>query len=432
MSFRYELKLRPRPEHSADDPLATIYWPAEGPSSIAAPFGPRLGAVGAVPPLNVDLVRMAVLVFAADRSTRRSVGTTNWSSRDFSLTVPVSDARAWDTVSDELGGMLAFLTGDTWAIEFTNSTPPEEQTVEESNLERCSRVVLMSGGADSALGVLESRRQLDPIESHLLISHYGFTVLAPIQRAVAERASEIVPGPDQSVEQIRLVRREKQVDGSPFKSEESSRSRSFLFLALGLAYASIHKVPVWIPDNGFTSLNPPLAPNRRGSLSTRSTHPAFLHRFSRILEHVGAHSTIVNPFARMTKGEMFRAAVSLFGEAKISDYLGATHSCGHTGQRTWGISTTTQCGVCFGCVVRRAAFAAAELPDLTAYVDARHSGGLAKWLRDKSVLPDVRRFVRRGVTRRDLLSMSLPYDYSLSDARSLCERGLEELRTLVS
>ena len=432
MSFRYDLKLRPRPGQTADDPLATIYWPAEGPSSIAAPFGPRLGAVGAVSPLNVDLVRIAVLVFAADRSTIRRVGTTNWSSRDFSLAVPVSDARAWDTVSDELGGMLAFLTGDTWAIEFRNSTLPEEQVVEESEPERPSRVVLMSGGADSALGVLESRRQLDPTESHLLISHYGLTMLAPIQRAVAERASEVVPGADQTVRQIRLVRRQKQVDGSQFKSEPSSRSRSFLFLALGLAYASINSVPVWIPDNGFTSLNPPLAPNRRGSLSTRSTHPAFLQRLSRILEQVGAHPTIVNPFARMTKGEMFRAAVSRFGEAKISDYLGATHSCGHTGQRAVGLSTKSQCGVCFGCVVRRAAFTAADLPDLTPYADASHSTDLAKWLRDKSVLPDVRRFVRRGVTKRDLLSMSLPNDYSISDARSVCERGLEELRTLVS
>ena len=432
MSFHYELKLRPRPKHSADDPLATFYWPAEGQSSFAAPFGPRLGAIGAVPPLNIDLVRIAVLVFAADRSTIRSVGKTNWSSRDFSLMVPVSDARLWDRVSHELGSLLAFLTGDSWAIDFRNSRPPKEQAVEESDLERPSRVVLMSGGADSALGVLESRRQLDPTESHLLISHYGLTMLAPIQCAVAERASHIVPGPAQTVRQVRLVRRQKQVDGSQFKSEPSSRSRSFLFLALGLAYASINSVPVWIPDNGFTSLNPPLAPNRRGSLSTRSTHPAFLHRLSRILKQVGAHPTIVNPFACMTKGEMFRAAVSRFGEAKISGYLGATHSCGHTGQRTWGLSTTTQCGVCFGCVVRRAAFAAAELPDVTAYADARHSGDLAKWLRDKSVLPDVRRFIRKGVTRRALLSMSLPHDYPLSDARSLCERGLEELRTLVS
>ena len=70
--------------------------------------------------------------------------------------------------------------------------------------------------------------------------------------------------------------------------------------------------------------------------------------------------------------------------------------------------------------------------DTTAYADAGHSDDLAKWLNHNSVLPDMRRFVRRGVTRRDLLSMSLPDSYSLSDARSLCERSVEELRKFVS
>ena len=432
MSFCYELKLRPRTRRSRDDPLATFYWPAKGPSSFLAPFGPRLAAIGHVPPLNVDLVRLALLVFAADRSAIRKVGKTNWSSRNFSLTVPVSDAQSWDALSDELGSLLAFLTGDTWSLNFRNARPPKEQAAKKSNLQGPSRVVLMSGGADSALGVLESRRQLDPAESHVLVSHVGLTVLAPIQRRVAETASTIAPGPAQSVEQIRLVRRQQQVDGSKFKSEPSSRSRSLLFLALGLAHASLHRVPLWIPENGFASLNPPLAPNRRGGLSTRTTHPAFLDGLSRILNDVGAHPTVVNPFACMTKGDMFCAAANQFGEAEISDYLSATHSCGHTGQRAMGISTTTQCGVCFGCVVRRAAFAAAGLDDTTAYADARHSDDLARWLHDNSVLPDVRRFVRRGVTRRDLLSMSLPDDYSLSDARRLCERGVEELRKVVS
>ena len=432
MSFRYELKLKPRTSDSRDDPLATFYWPADGPSSFLAPFGPRLAAIGAVPPLNVDLVRLALLVFAADRSTIRRVGTTNWSSRDFSLTVPVSDAQSWDTLSGELGNLLAFLTGDTWALNFRNARPPREQGVKKLDLQEPSRVVLMSGGADSALGVLESRRQLDATESHVLVSHVGLTSLAPIQRRVAETASTIISGPAQSVKQIRLVRRQRQVDGSNFKSETSTRSRSFLFLALGLAHASVHRVPLWIPENGFASLNPPLAPNRRGSLSTRTTHPAFLDRLSRILEEVGAHPTIVNPFAHMTKGEMFRTAANQFCETEISDFLSATHSCGLTGQRSKRIPTTTQCGVCFGCVVRRASFAAAGLNDTTAYADASHSEDLAKWLDHNSVLPDARRFVQKGVTRRDLLSMSLPDDYSLSDARSLCQRGVEELREFVS
>ena len=305
MTFRYELKLRPRTASSRDDPLETFYWPATGPSSFSAPFGPRLAQIGAVPPLNVDLVRLALLVFAADRSTIRAVGKTSWSSRDFSITVPVSDARLWDTRSVELERLLGFLTGDTWTLNFKSARPPREHPARVATPRNPARVVLMSGGADSALGVLESRRLLSANESHILVSHVGLTALAPIQRNVAEGARTITPGPDQCVEQIRLVRRERQVDGSKFRSENSTRSRSLLFLALGLAHASVHGIPLWIPENGFASLNPPLAGNRRGSLSTRTTHPAFLAGLSRIIGDIGAHADLVNPFARMTKGEMF-------------------------------------------------------------------------------------------------------------------------------
>ena len=95
---------------------------------------------------------------------------------------------------------------------------------------------------------------------------------------------------------------------------------------------------------------------------------------------------------RMTKGEMFRAAADQFGDAKLRSFLSATHSCGLTGQRAFGIPTTTQCGVCFGCVVRRAFFAAAGLVDTTTYADQGHPAGLAVVLDRKSVLPDMRRF----------------------------------------
>ncbi len=431
MTHHYELKLTTRSTSSRDDPLAMFYWPVNGPSSFSVPFGPRLAAIGAVPRLNVDLVRLAMLVYAADRSTIREVGSTNWSSRDISLTVPVSDATSWNAVAAELCGLLAFLTGDAWSVEFKNTRPPREQVDSRLDISHPSRVVLMSGGADSALGALESRRQLDPTECHVLVSHFGLKALAPLQRRVADAATAICPGPQQLHEQTYLVRRRYQVDGSRFKSETSTRSRSLLFLALGLAYASMHAVPLWIAENGFASLNPPLAPNRRGSLSTRTTHPAFLEGLSRILGELGAHSTIFNPFSCLTKGEMFRAAADQFGYLEISGFLSGTHSCGLTGQRSKGISTTRQCGVCFGCVVRRASFASAGLTDMTEYADPAHSHELATWLNVNSVLPDMRRFVKRGIARRDLLTMSLPDDYPLEDAQGLLERGVSELRAYV-
>jgi len=71
------------------------------------------------------------------------------------------------------------------------------------------------------------------------------------------------------------------------------------------------------------------------------------------------------------------------------------------------------------------------LTDTTIYADAGRSGDLARWLDRNSVIPDMRRFVKRSVTRQDLLAMSLPDGYSLSDARDLCGRGVQELRKFI-
>lgn len=431
MTFKYELKLAERTWGSRDDPLATFYWPRNGASSFMAPFGPRLGEIGPVNPLNADLARLALLVFAADRSTLRRVGFTNWSSRDFAISVPVSDPSLWNGVSQELSELLGFLTGDTWDVEFRACRPMKEPVRQRVGGTTPTRVVLMSGGADSAAGVLESRRQLESDQSHVLVSHLGLTLLSPVQRGVAETANDLAPGPSQEMHQIRLIRRQIQVEGTKFRNETSTRSRSLLFLALGLAHASLDSVPLWIPENGFASLNPPLAPNRRGSLSTKTTHPAFLEGLASILGRVGAQSEIVNPFAAYTKGQVFRAAADRFGDDRISQFLSATHSCGLTGQRSKGVSPTLQCGVCFGCVVRRASFMAADLTDTTDYADAAPSGELREWLDKNTVIPDMRQFLKRGVTNRDLLALALPKSYPMKQARSICDRGLDELRGVV-
>lgn len=272
-----------------------FYWTAEGPSSFEAPYGPRLGKLGPVRPENVDFVRLALLVFAADRTTLRSGGGSNWSQREFRLRVPVGKPEPWLAAKAELERLLDFLTGDAWTLEFYRARPPKEPVAKQLPLVAPKRVVLLSGGADSAVGALLSRSQLAGDEGHLLLSHVGAKNLAPIQRDVATTAEKLIPGPAQVHVQIGLRRSSKQIDGSPFANEPSSRSRSLLLLSLGLAAASVDGVPLWIPENGFASLNPPLDPNRRGSLSTRTTHPAFLDGLAQILSGVGAHGEIQNP-----------------------------------------------------------------------------------------------------------------------------------------
>ena len=292
-------------------------------------------------------------------------------------------------------------------------------------------MVLVSGGADSAIGGLRSRQTVGS-GGHILVSHVGATILAPIQREVASGVEKLVPGAPQEHLQIGFRRKAHQVNGAAFPSEPSSRSRSLLFLAFGLAVASREGVPLWIPENGFASLNPPLGAERRGSLSTRTTHPAFLEGLSMILEAVGAQSTIVNPFIGQTKGEMFAEVAAQFGKEEASKFLSLTHSCGWTGQRAFGISMCRQCGVCFGCVVRKASFHASGIEDGTDYIVPVPGTPLEASLQRSSIESSVRAFARRGIRTHDIAAMGLPPSYPSRDAFDLCKRGLAELEGLDS
>ncbi|WML66163.1 hypothetical protein [Rhodococcus sp. AH-ZY2] len=427
---RFALRLAAPDTISAEEAATSFYWLTDQRSSFTTGTGPSLDALGDVPPLNLDFVRIALTVFAADRSVPRKRGGSNWNQREFELEIPVSDASAWNAVAGELARVIGFLSGDQWTLTFTKAqilttmmrlpeltTPPK-------------RVVLLSGGADSAVGGLYSRSLLDTGERHILLSHFNNSMLRPIQERVAADIERLVPGPTQQHLIVHLGRRETRIDGSSYPTEPTSRSRSLLFLALGLARASIDNVPLWIPENGFASINPPLGPERLGSLSTRTTHPAFLGDLSDVLTKVGAHAAIENPFRSATKGEMFEKVLDLVGAREASTFLSATHSCALTGQRAHHISTKVPCGVCFGCVLRRASFVASGVTDATTYIAPSTDPAVQKWLDSKSVEQPIRNFLRREIKARDVATLSLPQTYRVRDALDLCRRGMEELRRL--
>ena len=256
--FRLELTV-PHPI-PADRATSTFYWSSNAAGSFVSTYDPYLGGLGTVAPLNIDFVRIAVAAFTADRSTRRKGDGSNWNSRDIVLTVPVHSPDRWRSVSDDLESLLGLLTGDSWKLRFIPSYGPKEPVANFTP--GAERVVLVSGGADSAIGALKSRQTVGP-GGHILVSHVGATVLAPVQRWVGCRARRLVPGAPQKHLQIGFRRKTYQVNGAKFPSEPSSRSRSLLFLAFGLAVASRDAVPLWIPENGFASLNPPLGAERR-------------------------------------------------------------------------------------------------------------------------------------------------------------------------
>jgi 7-cyano-7-deazaguanine synthase in queuosine biosynthesis len=404
-------------------------WARSGRSTFTGSVDPYLSGLGPVNPRNVDLVRVALGVLAADRSALREGGGSSWNAREFDLTVPVADVPVWTSRADQLARLVGSLSGDHWTFQFSPA-PPAGETAPTIEEQRHDRTVLLSGGADSAAGALLSAVELGAGHSQALVSHYSSTAISPVQRDLAAAVAELVPGICQMHHQFHLHRRSRRLDGTSFRSESSTRSRSLLFLALGLAVAERADSPLWIAENGFASLNPSLGPDRRGSLSTLTTHPSFLRDLADLVQDVGGHGLIENPFEGLTKGEMFRRVADAVSLDASSTYLSATDSCSHTDARYSGAPVGASCGVCFGCLVRRAAFTASGIPDKTTYLVNDTSGQFGDFVKQKSILEPMRDFVYRGVQPRDVMAMSLPHDYAARDALSLCQRGVEELRSL--
>ncbi|MBF4514157.1 7-cyano-7-deazaguanine synthase [Plantibacter sp. VKM Ac-2885] len=400
-----------------------FFWNDTGDDSFKSGLGPSLMTLGPVPTLNADFVRIALAVYATDHTVKRDARGSNWNTRELIVSVPVSDPSLWDSAANELVEAVNFLTGDHWSFEFTTLTGIAENALLVPDAS--SRVVLVSGGADSGIGALLSGSTLVDKQTHSLVSHASSGAARTPQKHVHAQLESLFPGRQAAHHRLFLSRAQKRPDGSLFPSEPSSRSRSFLFLALGLSVASQSGASLWIPENGFASINPPLGPERLGALSTRTTQPWFLWKIQNVLASIGAHGTIENPFQLMTKGEMFAQAKTLLGDKKASTYLSATNSCSHTDQNYQGVPSGTHCGECFGCIVRRASFKAGGVVDATRYLsdEPQH----ATYVASHSVLEAARDFASSTISNATIMVMPLPPSLSARQAMDLCRRGQAEV-----
>ena len=213
-------------------------------------LGPRLGRLGNIPEPNVDFVRLAVTVLAADRSTPRQAAGSNWSQRHIEITVPVFDPSRWGQMDAQLADLLGFMTGDEWRLSFTMSPPSKERIA--LRLFPAEQVMLFSGGADSTAAAVDlissSARPLT------LVSHFGAATIAKTQRCLYRQLVALSSGKDITHSRIQMNRKAKRVNSTPFGNEYQMRSRSLLFIALGLAVASASKAELIVPENGFVSL----------------------------------------------------------------------------------------------------------------------------------------------------------------------------------
>lgn len=409
-----------------------LWRPRGGASSMETAISPRLEELGPVPPLHVDFVRLAVTAFLADRCSQRNRGTGLRWDRELDITVPVSDPDLWNGAASNLAEHLHLLSGDWWTLRFEKKRAPKKGRIQK--VAPAEVVCLFSGGADSLAGAIAAHQALGA--APVLVSHWDFSQVAGVQNDLVGQLRELW-GEDIEHHSIELMRRGHQVgSGLEFPDEKSRRSRSLLFLALGLAVAAARGgAELWMSENGYTSINPPLTRERRGSLTTRTTHPAFLDGLPETLHALGLTVRLRNPFETKTKGEVLGEAAAALPNGAAAELFSMSHSCG---KPAWfkGFSLGEHCGVCYGCLIRRGSFIAAGMTDSTRYIEealrgtARHDDFLLKHGRRKTV-DAVRYRLRRGYSERDILSVALPPRITVATALTLVRAGLTELKPVV-
>lgn len=318
------------------------------------------------PSSALDLLHLAMAVYSADRRVSRKAAYNRW-ERGFRVLLPVSDPWLWNSAKPSVERMLNFLTSDHWELECRQAVEGAVFDGGQNRLPGLSNqnhaVALLSGGLDSFAGAVNLLQESSaPVA---FVSHYGRgNVTHKVQERVYSLLSEYYP------KQFEIFHFFVQPSISMTdESEPSSRSRSILFLSMGIAIASALEkgTPMHIAENGFMSLNVPLSHNRIGSLSTRTTHPYFLEMFREVLRQLKIDIPVENPWRFFTKGELLKNLKTL---EVLRKGIPLTMSCSHSlRHRFRKVSTYTHCGYCLPCLVRRAAIHKAGLDDATYHVD---------------------------------------------------------------
>jgi hypothetical protein len=404
---------------STDAHAKQLIWAAQGgTATVRASLDPWLNGLGTgtVSPQAIDLVRIALAALIADRRTPRP---TTW-GREIRLRVHAVEPPRWTDAVSSVTELLQFLSGDVWDLEIVSdisSRPDRQESADDGATYKST--ALFSGGLDSFCGALISRSN-DESESY--ISHRDNPTVAASQNRATDWLRANVDDAF-SPHAVTLAQAQQTIEGT-------SRTRSFLFLALGIASAEARgATTLVVPENGFTSLNPPLRADRTGPLSTRSTHPYSFALLNLIREQAGLGVEVQNPYSWLTKGELVAKAATT--NAAASAGMATTLSCAKLDGRLYkGGNQNWNCGLCVACIVRRAAISAAGLTDETPYVATRvRKATLQKLIeRRRSDIQAVRRALAEG-TDEDILisSAEFPLDFDIDEALGLWQRALKEI-----
>lgn len=363
-----------------------------------------------------DFVTIALSVAASDLSCEREKSEDGW-TRQIELKVYLCNPESWRTQYELLEKAFRFLTGDIWKFEFVNNGVQAPNSIIPLEID-ADCVSLLSGGMDSLIGAI------DLITDGLKPCFVSQEAKGDVEKQIAF-TSQLAP-----FQQHFQWKNPISLSG---RNESSTRGRSIIFLGYALLAANTlskwrtSTVDIYVPENGFISLNIALNSGRLGSLSTKTTHPVFLGLIQDIWNNLGINANIVTPYQFKTKGEMLQECKN---QDLVQSLVCSTTSCGK--YLTHG---RTHCGRCVPCMVRRAAFLKAGMEDSTIYKYRDLSNnGFSKTQGPNDVNAVASAYVKyqnKGIER--IIGGSL--SFSATDTRhkyvGVVERGLTELGKLL-
>jgi 7-cyano-7-deazaguanine synthase in queuosine biosynthesis len=366
-----------------------------------------------------DIVSIALSAIAADYAGHRKKSHDGW-TRDFDMTIAVNEPDFWNQQSALLSKQLGFLTSDRWKFTFIDggflpSPPPKNKEVLLKN----DSVTLLSGGLDSFIGLID-------------IIHAGKNPIAVSQLVIgdAEKQRKITKLFDNNVSHFQF---NHNVSVPNPETPSSQRARSIIFLAYGILIATClekykhgAEATLYMCENGYISLNPPLTGIRIGSLSTRTTNPVFLLQIQTLLNNAGINVKIQNPYQYSTKGKMLRECKN---QDLLKSFAHKTTSCGK-----YKIHGHNHCGRCVPCLIRRAAFKEWGIPDQTFYKFSNlslNSENYARYDDVRSACMAVLEARHTGLKRWIGASLNHSLLGDTSAYEKTIEEGLKELENLL-
>jgi 7-cyano-7-deazaguanine synthase in queuosine biosynthesis len=299
-----------------------------------------------------DFLRLAGAAYCTDKLALRRLGPDRW-TREIHLDLPVSDQARWQTAATTLSEALDFLTGDHWNLSFRESTLLEDSSPSASP-GNVDAVCLFSGGLDSLCGAIDL---LEDGHRLCLVGHYEGGLIPGVQETLAAELAGHYGAEQVALRQLFLrpaAARAGQARPLPRRRERSTRARSLLFIAAGMAVADAlgPTIPLYVPENGFIGINVPLSRARSGSLSTRTTHPYFLRCLGAALTALAIDNPLRNLYRLQTKGAMLNGSRN---RRLLERLAPRSVSCAHPEAARWLRRQQGNCGYCYPCLIRRAA-----------------------------------------------------------------------------